>query len=84
MTSLEAFLKHTRLDWTGLTQYEWLIGEAPFTPDIIYTYAVNLGQTLLEAKVIISVCDINTTNSAVHTARCCQCLLIFHSLFSFY
>jgi len=61
MTPLKALLKYTRLDLTGPTEYEWLIGEAPFAPDIIYTYAVNLSQTFFEFEVIIPVCDINTT-----------------------
>ena len=62
---LDAFLNHARLNRTGLTVHERLVGEASLAPDIIYTYVINCRQPLLELEVVIPVCHIYGAHTTV-------------------
>jgi len=65
MAPFDTFLNCTSPDGTGATEYEQFIGEAALTLNLIYSYTVNSGQSLLKLDIVIPVGNKNCTNTAV-------------------
>ena len=65
VTTLNSLRGCTSSDWTTYAIFEQNIGQAAFAFNILGTYKVDVLQSLLELRVIIPMCNVDATDSAV-------------------
>ena len=65
MTARNSLRGCTGSDWTSYTVFEQIIGQAAFAFNILGIYEVDILQFFFEFRVIIPMCNVDTTDSAV-------------------
>lgn len=65
VTALDSLRGCTGSDGTSYTVFEQNIGQAAFAFNILGTYEVDILQSFFEFSVIIPMCNVDTTYSAV-------------------
>ena len=65
VTTLNSLRGCTGSDWTTYAIFEQNIGQAAFAFNILGTYEVDILQSLFEFRVIVLMCNVDATDSAV-------------------
>ena len=65
MTSFNAFLIWAISDGAGLTVHKWFVRETTLALNLAYSYAINPRQSVFKLDIVISMGDVDTTDTAI-------------------